>query len=126
MTKVSNEEQSNNANVLLADSSIFVSVGDWLCVCKDLTCDAFDNKKGYTWKGKIFTPHWLKIFDIAVFGGVLCAVVKCHHGLGCNYFGSTKIVPISEFQKQGKKAYGWSKDIDWYFCGARDKIFNCT
>ena len=83
----------------------------WICINKELNCDDPKNKKGFKWKGKIFSPNWIKVFDIKEFGGVMCAVVAIYHFMGCSYYGAEKIIPLSEFEKTD----------NWHFCNPRDE-----
>ena len=113
-----NYQTPPDAKHLLADSSFFVREGDYLVVANNfLFCDDPRNKKGFTFKGKIYSPKWLNIYEIKNYGGVDCFRVRVHHHMGCNYEGSDKIIPVSEFQKQGCRPTEYSKNIDWYVWG---------
>jgi len=115
MKKVSIKHQNATDAYTMLSSRSFLSVGDYLCICNGfLKCDSPNNKKGFSFKGKIFSPNWIKVFDIKEFDGVKCAVVKKHLNLGCDYYGAEYIIPLSEFEKQGCRPLEYSENIDWY------------
>ena len=120
MEKVSNKRGTATDVYTMLSSCSFLSVGDYLCICNGfLKCDSPNNKKGFSFKGKIFSPNWIKVFDIKEFEGVNCAVVKKHFNLGCNYYGSEYIIPLSEFEKQGCRPLKYLENIDWYVWGGK-------
>jgi hypothetical protein len=110
--QVKNFGKSLNENT---NSTFLVKEGDYLAIANGfLYCDDPHNKKGFTFKGKIFAPNWITVYEMGNYGGVDCFRVKVHHNTGVDYEGADKIVPISEFQKQGVRPTEYSKDIDWY------------
>lgn len=103
-----------------------IKVNDWLFIKTPLKCDSPDSKRGFTFGGKIQGFETIKVLDIKDFGiantrrfqvPVRCAVVKVlYHtltkpGMGDSfYFGSTKIIPMTEFDNTA----AWKKDNNSY------------
>lgn len=96
------------------NSSDIIHEGDYIVVCKVLKCDDPNNKKGFTFNGTIGPNEWLNIYEKGVYGGTDCFRVRVHHHMGVNYEGSDKIVPVSEFTKQGVRATKYDDKLDWY------------
>ena len=107
MNKIIMENKETNiCNYELLCNVSLLSVGDYICVGNGfLKCDSPDNKKGFSFKGKIFSPTCIKVFDIKEFEGIKCAVVKKHFNLGCDYYGSEYIIPLSEFENKIQSIY---------------------
>jgi hypothetical protein len=110
--QVKNFGKSLNEN---KNNTLLVKEGDYLVIANGfLYCDDPNNKKGFTFKGKIFAPKWINVYEMGNYGGVDCFRVRVHHNTGADYEGADKIVPVSELQKQGVRPNTYSKDIDWY------------
>jgi hypothetical protein len=92
-----------------------VNEGDYLVICNGfLKCDDPNNKKGFTFNGKIFSSSWINVYEKCVYNDIPCFRVRIHHHMGCDYEGADKIVPEIEFNKQGIRPEEYSKEISWY------------
>lgn len=105
----------NVTAIKMNKDDLLVKTGDYICIANNfLYCDDPNNKKGFTFKGKIFSPNWINVYKMKNYGGVDCFIVRVHYHLGCDYEGADKIVPVSEFEKQGFRHTKYDKNIDWY------------